>query len=65
VLRHHLGLGDHLLGDHRMNPLIIFKLKCPVCGHTERKPAMEIPTDGPVCPKCYGPMIPEKVETRP
>jgi ssDNA-binding Zn-finger/Zn-ribbon topoisomerase 1 len=47
-----------------MNPLIIFKLKCPVCGHTERKAAMEIPTDGPVCPKCYGPMIPEKVETR-
>lgn len=47
-----------------MTPVIHFDLKCPVCGHTETKPAMEIPDDGPVCPKCYGPMIPENVEAK-
>jgi hypothetical protein len=41
-----------------------FTLKCVICDHTEERDARNIPEDGPVCPKCFGPMIPQNVETR-
>lgn len=37
------------------------KLRCIVCKHTETR---EAPTEQPMCPKCYGMMICEKVSSR-
>jgi hypothetical protein len=37
-------------------------LKCIICKHTETKP---LPKEMPVCPKCYGPMILERIEATP
>lgn len=40
-------------------------LKCILCNHREAQAADKIPKDGPVCPKCYGPMIPVRASSVP
>lgn len=42
--------------------LMAIIVRCVCCG--EKKTLTEPPTDQPVCPKCYGPMIVDEIRAK-
>ena len=47
-----------------MNAQLIFSARCVCCGHKADMPPSNDEM-GLACPKCYGPMVVEKVSTKP